>query len=142
MNAGDFTREDLAAELEVTVQTITNWLSRGVSWKGLPLVAAYCKLSTDEYLYEAGLLTKAPKGRNGTIAAAALVENFSALPDFLQAYIENKTANLRRAYDGIPAWLRDKLAPPKDPVQYRQWEREIEGLMLRLGDQKNDGQSL
>jgi len=110
-------------------QTITNWLARGVPAYRIPEVAALCGLTTDEYRIQAGLAPGSVKGKQPTLLGATHMADFKALPDYLQMYIERQTSDLRKLYETLPAWLRDKLVPPKDAEQYQTWERDIQALM-------------
>lgn len=139
INEGKFTKSVVALKLHVLPQHVTNWLKRGIPAKRLHDVADLCGLSTDEYRREAGLPTHA-RGKQGTLDAGPFMQDFEALPPALQVYAARKTAELRTLYEGLPAWLRDKLQPPKDMDQYRAWERDIEALMLKF--RGNDGPPL
>lgn len=128
MSEADFATK----ELGISHGRFTNWKRRGVPQGELSRVAAKIGKSTDQYLAEIGRPTG--KGsRQGKLETATLIEDFEALPDFLQTYVARKTTALRALYDGFPDWFRKKLAPPKDPAQYKAWEREIEALMSQFG---------
>lgn len=132
INAGKFTRTQVAKKLDVQQQHVTNWLRRGIPASRLSDVAALCEISTDEYRLEAGLV-KFSKAKQGKLASAPHTADFDALPAGLQDYIERKTRELRALHEALPAWLREKFdSPPKDPAQYATWERDIEGLIAKF----------
>lgn len=135
INEGKTTRGKVAKALDVGPQHVTNWLRRGIPAARIPDVANHIGISTDEYRLEAGLLPKGAKGKQGKLHAAPHMRDFDALPDGLQSYIVRKTIELRRLYESLPAWLRDKLIPPKDPDQYRAWELDIETLISKFRDE-------
>jgi hypothetical protein len=64
INAGRFTKAELARKLNVPPQNVTNWLSRGIPPAVIPKIAELCEVSTDDYLVEAGL--KKPRAGNPT----------------------------------------------------------------------------
>jgi hypothetical protein len=67
-----------------------------------------------------------------TLQAAAMMEDFNALPVWLQEHITRKTAELRKYADSLPAFVREGMkAPPKDQAGYQNWEREIEADMAK-----------
>lgn len=129
---GKFTKAGAAKKLNVLSQHITNWLRRGIPATRLHDVADLCGLDTDAYRLEAGLPTARRQPKQGKLATHALVSDFEALPDGLQTYVSRKASELRRLYEGLPVWLREKMEPPKDPAKYREWERDIEALMFKF----------
>jgi len=64
------------------------------------------------------------------IETEALLVDFEALPDGLKEHVVMKVAQLRRYVESLPDFLLVGLAPPKDPVRHREWERQIEADML------------
>ncbi|MBE0615224.1 MAG: hypothetical protein IH604_16245 [Burkholderiales bacterium] len=139
INSGRLTRAEVAKKLNLDVQNVTNWLARGIPAKQLPEVAALCDLSTDEYRAQAGLGVKTRPDRPENVMAA---HGYHSLPIFLQQYVLRKIDSLLRTYNAVPVEMRKKLSPPKNPEQYRQWESEIESVLLRWavfenGEQQN-----
>lgn len=130
---GSLTRKKVADLLGIGVQNVTNWLRRGVPAEKIDEVAAICGLTESEYKSEAGIRVKSvTKPRQADLGNSAILDHLDALPVYLQDYLLKKTEELRKRWEKIPAWLREKLAPPKDPASYREWERNIEGLMNKL----------
>jgi hypothetical protein len=136
INSGRLTRAEVAKKLNLDVQNVTNWLARGIPAKQLPDVAALCELSTDEYRAQAGLGVKV-KTRPNRPEDVMAAHGYHALPTFLQQYILRKIERLLRTYNAVPIVMRKKLSPPKNPDQYRQWESEIESVLLRQAVFKN-----
>lgn len=132
INDGKFTKSQLAAKLDVRPQHVTNWLSRGIPSRRIQDVAALCGLNSDDYLREAGIESKHAAPKQQKLDSPALLQDFEVLPDGLRTHILRKTRELRDLYEALPVWLRDKLVPPKDPERYREWERDIEALVLKF----------
>ena len=138
INSGRLTRAEVAKKLNLDVQNVTNWLARGIPAKQLSDVAALCELSTDQYRAQAGLGVKTRPNRPEDVMAA---HGYQALPIFLQQYVLRKIDSLLRTYNAVPNEMRKKLSPPKNPEQYRQWESEIESMLLRWAVFENDEQT-
>lgn len=115
-----------------TAADITNWKARGVPRAELPKIANWCGLTVEAYIAEA---TGRPVQR--PLEAAALLDDYNALPDGLKEIIARKTAALRRYVDSLPPFLRDAMRrAPSDPEQYLKWEAQIEAAVTRLGTDK------
>lgn len=121
-----------AKQLDIDHGRLSNWKKRGIPWAQVTRVAAAIGMAREEYLAEAGLsqkIARQPRGQY-TIEASTLLEDFNALPDWLQEHIARKTAELRKMSDSLAPMVRDGMkGPPKDPARYREWERGIEDLM-------------
>lgn len=128
-------KAELAKKLKLgSPAVLTNWLSRGIPLHAFPDVCAAIGMSEDRYRAQAGLT---PKGRvQGELDSAELLAHFEALPPGLRAYITRKTRKLHEVWESNPI-LRDVFTPPKDRARYREWEREIEALILRLRPDDN-----
>jgi hypothetical protein len=129
-----------AAKLTVSEQALSNWKRRGIPRGEVPRVAAALGMSTETYLSEAGVPTVLrQEGAQYSLESATLLEDFNALPSWLQAHIARKTAELRKYADALPTMVREGMNnPPKDPERYRDWERRIEDDML----QRSSGREL
>lgn len=125
----------LAEKLNVSEQVVANWKRRGsIPWAELHRIAAYLGISPEQYLTEAGLPTHVARqpGAQYTLEAHTLLEDFRALPEWLQEHVARKTAELRRYAESLPPYLRDGMrGPPKDPERYRTWERDMEDDMRK-----------
>ncbi len=109
----------------------TNWKARGVPSSQHAAVARSIGKDIGEYLAEIGKLPpQDPKKLK--VSGQKWIADFNELPDFLQAIMSKKISELRKHWEELPPWFKDKLTPPKDPIQYRQWELEIEDLILKF----------
>lgn len=127
LNQAQFAREH-----GYTPADLTNWKVRGLPRGELPKIAAWCKISVDAYLAEAGGVPH-PKepGQQTTLEAAALLNDYDALPEGLKEIVARKAHGLREYVDSLPTFLREALKnAPSDPEQYRRWEREIEAALV------------
>lgn len=127
---GHGSRARLAKRLKLKDQAVlTNWLSRGIPLHAFPEVCEAIGMSEDRYRSMAGLPVK---GRvQGDLDAPALMADFDKLPPGLRGYIARKARELREIWEQNPV-LHVVFTPPKDPSRYREWEREIEGLIQKL----------
>lgn len=127
-----------AQDLQISRQVLANWRRRGVPAAQVPKIANLLGITTEVYYREAGLalnvLNQEPA--QYTIEAAKLMDDFNALPGWLQDYVARLTEDLRRYTDALPAMVRDGMkSPPRDPEQYRQWEKNIlDDMHKRLGN--------
>lgn len=129
---GRGSKAELAKKLKLSSgqAVITNWLKRGtVPLSRFEEVCAAIGMSEDRYRSLAGLKIKG--SAQADLDSAELLSHFEALPPGLRAYVTRKARRLREIYDGHPI-LREVFTPPKDPARNKEWEREIEALMLKL----------
>lgn len=123
----EISQSKFAVDHGYTPADVTNWKARGVPRGELPKIAAWCKLTVDAYLIEAG--QPAPARQKG-FEAHSLISDYEALPDGLKEIVARKAADLRRFVDGLPSFVRESLKQaPTDPQQYREWELEIEAAI-------------
>lgn len=117
-----------------TPADITNWKKRGLPRGELSKIATWCGLTVEAYLAEA---SGKPAARHRPLEAAALLDDYEALPDGLKEIIARKAAALRHYVDSLPPFLRDAMRKaPADPVQYRKWEEQIEDAIAKLDNDK------
>lgn len=117
-----------------TPADITNWKKRGLPRGELSKIATWCGLTVEAYLAEA---SGKPTVRHRPLEAAALLDDYEALPDGLKEIIARKAAALRHYVDSLPPFLRDAMRKaPADPAQYRKWEEQIEDAIAKLDNDK------
>jgi hypothetical protein len=115
---------------------ITNWKARGVPRAELPKIAQWCGLTVEAYLAEA---SGNQTGVQRPLEAAALLDDYNALPDGLKEIVARKAAALRRFVDAFPPFLRESLHHrPRDPAKHREWEQQIEDAIARLDPRDTD----
>lgn len=123
-----------AKKINASEQRIANWKHRGIPAAEVGRVASAIGISYEQYMKEAGQelppVARQPAAQY-TIEAAKLLEDYNALPDWLQEHIARKAAELRNYAESLPAYVRDGMkGPPKDPASYADWERHIVEEML------------
>lgn len=129
-----------AKRLEVSEQALSNWRRRGIPAVELPRVAAALNITVEKYLLEAGhtVTTLREPGAQYSIEGQQLLEDYLALPDWLQEHVARKTSELRKYADSLPAMVREGMkGPPKEPERYRAWERQVEDDMIKRGIKSN-----
>lgn len=118
-----------AKKIDLSEQRLSNWKRRGIPARELPRVTAALGINVETYLREASQSPDRagePGAQYGS-ESATLIEDFAALPTWLQEHIARKASELRRYAESLPTFVRDGMKPPpKDAEGYRVWEREIE----------------
>ena len=122
-----------AKKIGESPQTIANWKKRGtLPDSQLRKVCDALDMSLDLYVLEANEDSPSAGEPPGLYAVPGgqLLQDFRALPPWLQEHIARKTQELRRYADSLPAIVRDGMrGPPSDPEHYRAWEAAIEADM-------------
>lgn len=131
-----------AKKYRASEQRIANWKRRGIPAAEVGRVAAVLGITYEEYMREAGVeipsVARQPGGQY-TLEGQRLLNDFNALPDWLQEHIARKTAELRAYADSLPAYVRDGMkGPPKDPASYTDWERHIVEDMMKRGSKTKE----
>lgn len=127
---GRGSKSALATKLKLENQAVlTNWLSRGIPLHRFHDVCEAIGITENRYRAEAGLNVRGKV--QGELDTTELLSHFEALPVGLRAYIVRKARLLREIWDSNPI-LHAVFTPPKDVTRYREWEREIEALILKL----------
>lgn len=84
-------KQRFANDLSISIQSVTNWLSRGVPSKELPRVANWCGLTVEQYLRESGVdVGPAPLPMTSRVEGPMyehLLEYWERLPPKLQEAI-------------------------------------------------------
>lgn len=122
-----------AKKINSSEQRVANWKRRGIPAAEVGTVAGALGMTYEEYMRAAGHEVHVARQRPGqyTIEAAKLLEDFNALPDWLQEHVARKAAELRQYADSLPSYVRDGMkGPPKDPESYAAWESEIVADMI------------
>lgn len=124
--------------IDASGQQVNNWKRRGVPEAKIGRIASELGITYEQYMQEAGLSTGKKVQQTSsqyTLDRVALINDFEALPTWLQEHIARKAAELRAYAESLPAYVREGMkAPPKDPDAYRAWERNIESDMAnRVG---------
>ena len=124
------TSSQLARKCEVTPQAVNGWRARGmIAKKHLPVISRLTGKPI-AYFLEDGQAAKQPEGQY-TFEANRLLDDYHALPEGLKEHLARKAAELRAYVEALPPFLRQKLQPPTDWEEYKQFERELEADMAQ-----------
>lgn len=117
-----------ASKLNVSPQVLTNWKRRGtVPAAEVGRVAKALGITYEQYLIEASPPGVQQQTGQYLVEVSAMLEDYRALPKWLQAHVARKITELRRYSDSLPPYVRENMQPPPiEQESYRRWQLELE----------------